>query len=59
MAPRKKDMSPSALLIVILILSSVAYYVGRRRAVTVAGTAAGARRLHSRPTYYGTLTAIW
>jgi phosphate transport system permease protein len=52
-------MSPSALLIVLLTLSSVAYYVGRRRAVAVAGAAADAKRLHSRPTYYGTWTAIW
>jgi len=52
-------MSPSALLIVLLILSSVAYYVGRRRAVAVARPAGGIRRMHSRPIYYGTLTAIW
>ena len=33
--------------------------MGRRRAVAVAGAAAEAKRLHSRPTYYGTLTAVW
>jgi phosphate transport system permease protein len=52
-------MSPAALLIVLLALSSVAYFVGRRRAFAVAGTAAAAMRLHSRPTYYGTFAAIW
>jgi len=46
-------------LIILLALSSVAYYVGRRRAFAVAGTVADAKRLHSRPTYYGMLTAIW
>jgi phosphate transport system permease protein len=44
---------------ILLALSSVAYYVGRRRAVSVAGTAVAGKRLHSRPTYYGALTAIW
>jgi len=52
-------MSPATLVIVLLAFSSFAYYIGRRRAVAVASTAAGAKRLHSRPTYYGTLTAIW
>jgi phosphate transport system permease protein len=52
-------MSPSALLTVLLALSSIAYYVGRRRSLAVAGAAGGVRRMHSRPTYYGTLTAIW
>ncbi len=52
-------MSSATLLIVLLTLSSVAYYVGRRRAFAVAGGAAKIKDLHSRPTYYGTLTAIW
>jgi len=52
-------MSPFALLFVLLMLSSAAYYVGRRRAVAVAGAAGAVRRMHSRPVYYGTLTAIW
>jgi len=52
-------MSPASLLIVLLALSSVAYYLGRRRAVAVGGGATDAKRLHSRPTYYGALTAIW
>jgi len=52
-------MSPATLLILLLALSSVAYYVGRRRAFAVAGGAAQIKHLHSRPTYYGTLTAVW
>ena len=52
-------MSQATLLIILLVLSSVAYYMGRRRAFAVAGSAAEIKHLHSRPTYYGTLTAIW
>jgi phosphate transport system permease protein len=52
-------MSPATILTVLLILSSVAYYLGRRRAFAVAGQAGGSRYLHSRPIYYGTLTALW
>ncbi len=52
-------MSPATLLIILLALSSVAYYVGRRRAFAVAGGAAKIKHLHSRPIYYGALTAVW
>ncbi len=52
-------MSPSTLLILILGLSSIGYYLGRRRAFAVAGRRDEGRHLHSRPTYYGALTAIW
>ena len=52
-------MSPTALIFVLLALSSIAYYFGRRRAFAVAGGVANIRDLHSRPTYYGALTALW
>ena len=52
-------MSPTALLAVLLILSIFGYYLGRRKAVAVAGTATLKASLHSRPTYYGALTALW
>ena len=52
-------MSPSILLAVLLGLSSVAYILGRRRAFAVAGTPGKVKELHSRPTYYGALAAIW
>ena len=52
-------MSPTALLVILLALSSIAYYFGRRRAFVVAGGVANIRNLHSRPTYYGALTAMW
>jgi len=52
-------MSPSVLLFTLLVLSSVVYYIGRRRSFSVAGRAGGVQQLHSKPTYYGMLTAIW
>jgi len=48
-------MSAYTLLFILLIVSAFGYFAGRRRAFNVAG----AVRLHSRPTYYGALTAIW
>ena len=52
-------MSPATLIIILLALSSLAYYVGRRRAIAVGGDKIQLKQLHSRPTYYGALTAIW
>ena len=52
-------MSPAILLAVLLALSSVAYVIGRRRAFEVAGAPENVKTLHSRPTYYGALAAIW
>jgi phosphate transport system permease protein len=43
----------------LLGLSAIAYYLGRRRSVAVAGGGERVRQLHSRPTYYGALTALW
>ncbi len=51
-------MSPASLLVVLLLFSSFAYYLGRRRAFAVAGRIGGSRHLHSRPTYYGSLAAL-
>jgi phosphate transport system permease protein len=50
-------MQAPTLVIVLLILSSVAYYLGRKRAFTVAQ--GHIRKLHSLPLYYGLYTAIW
>jgi phosphate transport system permease protein len=52
-------MSPTLLLMILLALSAFAYAFGKRRALAVAGTAAGVKNLHSRPTFYGALTAMW
>ena len=52
-------MSPIFLLAALLMASAVAFHVGRRRALSVAGGASGQRNLHSRPVYHGFLTALW
>ncbi|MGD8520799.1 MAG: phosphate ABC transporter permease family protein, partial [Desulfobacterales bacterium] len=52
-------MSPTTLLFILLTLSVFGYYLGRRRAYAVALNVSGIQDLHSRPTYYGALVAIW
>ena len=52
-------MQTSTLILVLLVLTALAYQFGRARSLRVAGGARGARRLHSLPAYYGLLTAIW
>ncbi len=52
-------MSPTFLLFLVLLLSAGGYYLGRKRAFNVAGGAEGIKNLHSRPTYYGALVALW
>lgn len=52
-------MTPLHLLIVLLLLSVVGHYIGRKKAFGVAGGSHGLRKLHSRPVYYGVLTAMW
>ena len=52
-------MSPTILLFLLLVLSTCGYYLGRRRAFAVGGGSAGIKNLHSRPVYYGSLTALW
>ena len=52
-------MNPLHLLILLLLLSSAGYYIGRKKAFAVAGGAKGLQKLHSRPVYYGALTAMW
>nr|NJM03327.1 phosphate ABC transporter permease subunit PstC [Desulfobacula sp.] len=52
-------MTHSYVLITLLLLSSTGYYLGRRRALAVADRTGGPGSLHSRPVYYGALTALW
>jgi phosphate transport system permease protein len=51
-------LSHSVILTAILLLSSGAYYLGRKRAFAVAGERTGLRQMHSRPVYYGLLAAM-
>jgi len=52
-------MSPLFFLLILLALASFAYMQGKRRAFSLTGSVPGSRRLHSRPGYYGMLTALW
>lgn len=50
-------MDATTLIVTLLVLTSVGYYLGRRRALAVSGGAV--RKLHSLPSYYGLYTALW
>jgi len=52
-------MQTSTLVLVLLILTAVAYQAGRQRSLALVGGVRGARNLHSLPGYYGMLTALW
>ena len=52
-------MSTSWLIIILLGLTAVAYQFGRSRALSLAKKGEGIKQLHSRPVYYGVLTALW
>ena len=51
-------MLPSPLITLLLILFSLAYWLGRRRALALEKKS-GTRCLHSRPGYHGILVALW
>lgn len=52
-------MSSSFFLFILLVLSTLAYVQGKRKALGLTGVTPGSGRLHSRPGYYGMLTALW
>jgi phosphate transport system permease protein len=52
-------MTPAALLLVLIGLTLVAYTLGKRRSLAVVGGSRNIRNLHSLPSYYGALTALW
>ncbi len=52
-------MTPIYVLIILLLLSTAGYYLGRKRAMAVVEGIGGPIILHSRPVYYGALTALW
>jgi phosphate transport system permease protein len=47
------------LLIFLLTLSALAFHLGRHRAIALGRASGSPRNLHSRPVYYGALTALW
>ncbi|MCU0765780.1 MAG: phosphate ABC transporter permease subunit PstC [Gammaproteobacteria bacterium] len=52
-------MSTPLLIAALLVLTAVAYVLGRRRSVAVSAGAGGIRNLHSLPSYYGSYAALW
>ena len=50
-------MNPTVTIIVLLALTSIGYYLGRRKALSVSG--GHIRNLNSLPSYYGYYTALW
>lgn len=52
-------MSPYLVILALLLLSIIAYHWGRKKAFTVVGGTENMKQLHSRPAYYGMLTAFW
>ncbi len=52
-------MTTSALVLLLLALSALGYYLGRKRSFAVAHAGGGIRVLHSLPGYYGLFTALW
>ena len=52
-------MQSSVLLLLLLGLMALAYQLGRRRSVSVAGGYGKVKELNSLPSYYGYYTALW
>ncbi|MEO8316514.1 MAG: phosphate ABC transporter permease subunit PstC [Pseudomonadota bacterium] len=52
-------MPTSALLLLIAAMAALGYWLGKGRSLALVGGGRGIRRLHSLPSYYGLLTALW
>jgi phosphate transport system permease protein len=52
-------MSTSALLMLIAAMAVLGYWLGKYRSLALVGGGKGIRQLHSLPSYYGLLTALW
>ncbi|HTU64896.1 MAG TPA: phosphate ABC transporter permease subunit PstC [Steroidobacteraceae bacterium] len=52
-------MTPAALLIALTLLSVAAFWVGKSRSLAIVGGSRGVRNLHSLPSHYGLMTALW
>jgi phosphate transport system permease protein len=52
-------MSTSALLLLIAAMAVLGYWLGKYRSLALVGGGRGIRQLHSLPSYYGLLTALW
>ena len=52
-------MSATTLILVTLALAAIAFAWGRQRAYASAGAAGGIRAMHSLPSHYGAMVALW
>lgn len=52
-------MTPAAILIALTLLSIGAFWIGKSRSLALVGGSRGVRHLHSLPSHYGLMTAIW
>ena len=52
-------MTPVALLLALTLLSVGAFWIGKSRSLALVGGARGVRNLHSLPSHYGFMTAMW
>ena len=52
-------MQATTLTLILLVLTAGAYQLGKHRSLKVSSGRAGAVKLHSLPSYYGILTAMW
>jgi phosphate transport system permease protein len=52
-------MTPAALLVALTLLSVGAFWIGKSRSLAIVGGTRGVRNLHSLPSHYGFMTALW
>jgi len=52
-------MTPAALLLALALLSVGAFWIGKSRSLALVGGSRGVRNLHSLPSHYGLMTALW
>src|SRR6478735_2700258 len=52
-------MTPAALLLSLTLLSVGAFWIGKSRSLALVGGSRGVRHLHSLPSHYGLMTALW
>src|SRR5262245_45428297 len=52
-------MTPAALLLALTLLSVGAFWIGKSRSLAIVGGHRGVRNLHSLPSHYGVMTAMW
>ena len=52
-------MTPATLLLALTLLSVGAFWIGKSRSLALVGGNRGVRNLHSLPSHYGVMTALW